>query len=670
MKPNSNQAALAERAPRNVINLAVLALVGTLAACGGGQQSSDPAAQANAQGETAAATAAADAGAVCFYEHINYQGASFCASADSNWVGGTWNDRISSVKIPAGYKVSLFEHINYGGRVLALTGDTPNLVGLNFNDAASSLKITAPVVSAPSPVSSIQVAQSLLFNSDDSALVLVQNKAALVKINVTSGATGGAKPNGTLRVENTNGGASRDIQLTAPTGNLPGSVPAVPSFTDSYTATVPADLVKPGLKLTALVGTSQGKTITPRVGGGTTMRFVPIAVRIGNTTGVLPVDQSPHVQALFPVSSVTQKSHGVYTSTRVTSLPTTDAGWSDAFGKILGELADLHALEGAAAHDHYFGFVPKRSWGLAGLGYMPGNAAIGFDMPDAPTTVRDVAAHELGHNFSLPHAACGGAGDPDPNYPYPDANLGKPGRYVWPFLADSNSFYDPRPTDRHDMMSYCGGQVFSDYNYRKMQTYLTPSDKAMALENAQALATPQELVLISGEIGATSAELNPVKSLVGKAQLPEAGRYTLRIVGSNGTVDYAFAPRQLDHNATVQHFGFTVPNPGTIQSITVLQDGKTLLNSQAKAAASTERAQSATPQVQVQEAGGTTRLTWDAVRHPFLTVTWVSAGQRRTLAQDLRSGVATVSTADLEAGGSFELVLSDGLNTSRVSHNR
>ena len=656
---------------QKMTRLAALSLMTTLAACGGSEQAAGDGAAA----ETAQATAS---GSVCFFEHINFQGQSFCTSTDTAWIGSAWNDRVSSVKVTAGYKVQLFEHINYGGRSLSLSADNANLVASSFNDFASSLKITAPAApppAAPSPIASIQVAQSMLFNSDDSALVLVAGKAALVKVNVTSAAAGTSKPTGTLRVANANGGTTVDLLLTAPTASLPSTVSQVPSFSDSYTATVPAEWIKTGLRLTAQIGSAQATTINPRVGGGVPMKLTPISVQIAGVAGKLPVSQGAHVQALFPVSGVTVQAHSTYVSSRVTTLPTTDAGWNDAFGKVLGELADLHAMEGAAKHDHYFGFIPKRTWGLAGLAYLSGNAGVGFDMPDQPTTVRDVVAHELGHNFSLPHAACGGAGDPDPNYPYPDANLGKPGRYVWPFLADSNTFYDPRPTDRHDIMSYCGGQVFSDYNYRLMQTYLTPADKMMVTESAASAtpATPQDLLLISGEIGAASAELNPVKSLVGTAELPAAGPYTLRIVTATGSIDYPFAPRVLDHNATLQHFGFTIPNPGVIQSITILQNGKTLLNTQAKAASGIERAQSATTtqvQVQVQEVGGSVRLSWDATRHPYLTVTWTGSGQRRTLAQDLRGGSATLSTAELPAGGSFELVLSDGLNPVRLTHNR
>jgi hypothetical protein len=91
----------------------------------------------------------ASAADICFYEHINYQGASFCASADNGWIGNAWNDRVSSVRVPAGASVELYEHINYGGRVLKLTADSTNLVTLGFNDAASSFRIKAgepPVV--------------------------------------------------------------------------------------------------------------------------------------------------------------------------------------------------------------------------------------------------------------------------------------------------------------------------------------------------------------------------------------------------------------------------------------------------------------------------------------------------------------------------------------------
>ena len=96
-----------------------------------------------------ASPAQAAAGDVCFYENINYGGISFCSGTDHASLSSTWNDRISSVKVPQGSKVTLYEHINYGGRKLELTADSASVVGLNFNDLASSLKITtAPATAA------------------------------------------------------------------------------------------------------------------------------------------------------------------------------------------------------------------------------------------------------------------------------------------------------------------------------------------------------------------------------------------------------------------------------------------------------------------------------------------------------------------------------------------
>ncbi len=92
---------------------------------------------------TVGSSAPAPSGPVCFYADINYGGASFCASADSSWVGTTWNDRISSVKVQAGYQATLFNDINFGGSSLVLTADEPNLVNRGFNDLTSSFKVGA-----------------------------------------------------------------------------------------------------------------------------------------------------------------------------------------------------------------------------------------------------------------------------------------------------------------------------------------------------------------------------------------------------------------------------------------------------------------------------------------------------------------------------------------------
>ena len=80
-------------------------------------------------------------GPVCFYADANYTGDSFCASADSSWIGAAWNDRVSSVKVQAGYQATLFNDISYGGGSLVLTANEPNLVNRGFNDLTSSYRV-------------------------------------------------------------------------------------------------------------------------------------------------------------------------------------------------------------------------------------------------------------------------------------------------------------------------------------------------------------------------------------------------------------------------------------------------------------------------------------------------------------------------------------------------
>ena len=57
---------------------------------------------------------------------------------------GIGNDSISSVKVPSGFRVTLYEHdINWynGGNTLVLTSDEPNLPNRGFNDVVSSIKV-------------------------------------------------------------------------------------------------------------------------------------------------------------------------------------------------------------------------------------------------------------------------------------------------------------------------------------------------------------------------------------------------------------------------------------------------------------------------------------------------------------------------------------------------
>ncbi len=112
---------------------------------------------------------------------------------------------------------------------------------------------------------------------------------------------------------------------------------------------------------------------------------------------------------------------------------------------------------------YYAAFEPTSSF----QSYCGGGCLTGLSFIGAPYSVgigflgdvsSETATHEVGHAHGRAHAPCGGAGSPDPNYPYPAGNIG-----VWgydpllQFMVDPGAFAD--------VMSYCSPTWISDYHY-------------------------------------------------------------------------------------------------------------------------------------------------------------------------------------------------------------
>jgi len=54
---------------------------------------------------------------------------------------GFSNDTLSSIRIPAGWKVTLYKDDNFKGTTKVLTAGSSCLVGIGFNDVVSSIKV-------------------------------------------------------------------------------------------------------------------------------------------------------------------------------------------------------------------------------------------------------------------------------------------------------------------------------------------------------------------------------------------------------------------------------------------------------------------------------------------------------------------------------------------------
>jgi hypothetical protein len=82
--------------------------------------------------------------AACFYEDDNFRGRSFCVEPGqvvSNLSSYGVNDRFSSVIIPQGMSITVYEDASYSGQALTLYGHVSSLsdYGRFWNDRISSL---------------------------------------------------------------------------------------------------------------------------------------------------------------------------------------------------------------------------------------------------------------------------------------------------------------------------------------------------------------------------------------------------------------------------------------------------------------------------------------------------------------------------------------------------
>ena len=167
---------------------------------------------------------------------------------------------------------------------------------------------------------------------------------------------------------------------------------------------------------------------------------------------------------MFPVSDVAiTVREPVDLQLEVTPSATT---WS----RVLQFLFQIRAQDNPPPNTYYYGIVAPiegSGWsGVAGLGPLPsapdvarrGAIGLGFTGLSSART----CAHELGHAAGRAHAPCGGAGNPDPEFPYDEGSIG-----VWGYDLVSGELKNP---DAHsDFMGYCRNDWISDYNYFALQ---------------------------------------------------------------------------------------------------------------------------------------------------------------------------------------------------------
>ncbi len=315
----------------------------------------------------------------------------------------------------------------------------------------------------------------------------------------------------------------------------------------SSNAEIPAQIVRPGLEM--VVEIDPEGTLDPGVG---VARRIPETGRMAVDVREMPLlhltvipflwQPDPHWEAVetVEVMEADPEGHELLWHTR-TLLPIGDFEVTahapvltstsyDEWGPIFGQTEAIRAIEGGSGH--YMGTMsrPGRE-GQAGRAQHPGRV---FISRLNPTTM----AHELGHNLSLYHAPCGGAGGPDPAFPTPDGSIG-----AWGYdFRHGGALASP---NRTDLMSYCESWI-SDYHFTNALRFrLFDEGPPWA---ASPVAREAESLLLWGGID-TEGEpfLNPSFVVDAPFALPDSsGEH--RITGQSTSGEELFS------------LGFTMPN--------------------------------------------------------------------------------------------------------------
>ncbi len=342
----------------------------------------------------------------------------------------------------------------------------------------------------------------------------------------------------------------------------------------SLNAVIPGDVIQPGVALSVELDPDG---VVP-LGPGSQLR-VPAEGALALNVTVLPA----HRQTIVPVLAVTDTDEQILNWTRgltaesphlefarivlpigefdvtvhepvhTTADLVTNTGWL----QLIREMAVIRAMEGRSGY-YYGAVVPPRNSAWGGLGY------IGF--PVSVGRNQDVTfAHELGHNFSLRHAPCGGAGGPDPAFPYDGGSTG-----VWGYNPQTGGLVDP--VVYKDLMGYCSPDWISDYSFVKALNYRVETEISGAPAAGADRGRSEKTLLLWGSAGNGELLLEPAFLVQTSAVQPTGGGpYRLEGFGTGGRVHFSFdfTPTPLEFGGG--HFIFALPfdrdRDGTLERV-------------------------------------------------------------------------------------------------------
>ena len=511
----------------------------------------------------------------------------------------------------------------------------------------------------------------------DGSVSLVAGRSALLRVFVTANASNSSRPDVRVRIYD---GFTllQTVTIPAPEASV-RTTSSEGVLLSTWNVMVPAANVRPALRVVADVDPAatvpdadRADNVWPRGGSPSsipvttvptfTVRFVPITV--AGVTGT--VSESNKEQFLtstrlfMPVNTIVSDVRAPFTSS-APALQSNDANM--AWETVLSELNALRTTDGAPASQHYYGVV-KASYnsGVAGIGYVPGRAAVGWDyLPSGD----GVAVHEWGHNFNRLHTPCGVSGDP--GYPYAGGVIG-----MWGWNSTTNSLVSPSAAD---FMGYCSNKWISDWTWSNVMAYRQVSGfQTIALQ--MAASGPVEGLLVWGRVVDGRVLLEPsfrVRAPV--SPLPAIASHHVQLLDARGAtlLDVPVNADRVDH-ATARderHFAAVVPWSAALEQSLArvrVSDVRQPLASAERATAGLGKSDPAAvpgralpslpePQSEVSVVDGShSRVRWNSLVYPMAMVRDASTG---AVLGFLRNPGEAVTTN----GRRIDVVFSDGVRS-------
>jgi hypothetical protein len=534
---------------------------------------------------------------------------------------------------------------------------------------AAALALPGAASAVDLSVAGLTVTQAI--QTDDQAVPLIADRRAFVRVFVVADGDNSLKPK--VRLQFVYGRKIRHQTTFGPPRELVG-VPREVVRHDhgmSWNVTVPAAWIQPGLKLIAEVDpdrrvreSNEGNNLWPSKSGQPfdvrntaplKVTFVPVRLPDGRTSEITTKNTEAFVsytRRVFPVAEkVDVVVHKVF-STSADIISSFD-GWR----QLLFEIEALRVVE--RTRDRYYaGLVnPIVPGAIGGLGFAPGRSTVSTEWPrpmdEGRLTYREyVIGHEIGHNLSLPHAPCGNPGDPDPDFPYEQANIGRHG-----FDVFVNRAYVPE-SGAVDLMSYCTTQPWiSDYNYLNVMRYRGQvTGRSTATETSA--VSEGEALLVWGRETEAGWVLEPAFRVRGAAEMASGSQAVVSLVDGEGRV----AVRQGVRLSTLDH----LPGQGFAALIPVDEDfrpaairleigGRRVAERRAQAVVADRSALSEAPRA-FRTDDETVQLAWDAESQPLVMLRDADSGEVLGFARGGRLEVAT-------RGQRLELLLSNGVDS-------